>query len=110
MLSGAFGRYSQSLTGWLLLARDRHGDRAEEPELHHSRGLTPVTPARAQMLGYRTPQALHLCYMSLVCVDAAPNCCRCCNRVEWIRVMKHQGDRGASGLCVVPDELGDISG
>ena len=32
--------YSQSLTRWLLHAWDRHDHRAEEPELHDSKGLT----------------------------------------------------------------------
>jgi hypothetical protein len=34
------GRYSQSLTRWLLHARDRHDHQTKEPELHHPKGLT----------------------------------------------------------------------
>jgi hypothetical protein len=60
------GRYSQSLTRWLLHARDRHDHQTKEPELHHPKGLTlttrflafevnaqprAVTPARGAKLG-----------------------------------------------------------
>ena len=50
------GRYSQSLTRWLLHARDRHDHQTKEPELHHPKGLTPfdrlwvMAPARAGAL------------------------------------------------------------
>ena len=40
-----FGRFSQSLTRWPLNDRDRHeAGHDQEPELHHSKGLSPLHP------------------------------------------------------------------
>jgi hypothetical protein len=36
------GGFSQSFTRWPLAVRDRHGHDHEEPDLHHSAGLSLV--------------------------------------------------------------------